>query len=63
MTTFIGTLPAIIVAATGLIVVLRKIEQVHKATNSMKDALVTAALAEGKSLGIKEERDRKTLSS
>ncbi len=36
-----------------------KIEQVHIATNSMKDALVKAALIEGEQKGIREERARK----
>jgi len=44
------------------IISLFKIEKVHKATNSMKDALIVStekeALARGKIVGIAEEKQR-----
>ena len=58
---FIATLPATIAAIGALIVSLRngiKVEEVHKATNSMKDALVAVtrsdALQEGHAAGVAE---------
>lgn len=55
----ISVLPATIASIASLIIAFKntgKIEEVHKATNSMKDALVAAALIEGKNLGVAEER-------
>lgn len=57
-----GTAPTL-VALAGLVVSLRnnkKIEAVHLATNSMKDALVTTtrsdALQEGRTAGVAQEK-------
>ncbi len=58
----IAGFPATIASISALIVVLktrRQVEEVHKATNSMKDALVAAALVTGHAAGVKEERERK----
>jgi len=35
-----------------------KVEDIHKATNSMKDALVESARANGRASGVKSEQDR-----
>ncbi len=55
------SIPGTIASIATLFVAMingRKVEEVHKATNSMKDALVAAALAEGKMLGIASEKLR-----
>ncbi len=57
--TFLATLPLTIASITGLLVVLRKVEEIRHATNSMKDALVKAAGIIGHAKGVAEERQRK----
>ncbi len=57
----IASIPPTLAAVAALIVSMRngrKVEEVHKATNSMKDALVAAALIQGHAEGVKEERER-----
>lgn len=58
--TFVATLPLTITAIGGLLAVLYKVEQIHRATNSMKDALVATtrsdALQEGHTAGVAEEK-------
>jgi uncharacterized membrane-anchored protein YitT (DUF2179 family) len=60
--TFIGTLPMLISALIGGFAVLRQIGVIHRATNSMKDALVAAtekaSLAEGIAKGVVQEQQR-----
>ncbi len=55
---FIGTLPLIIGAAGALILALRKIEQIHKATNSLVKELVAAEKQESFAAGEKSEKDK-----
>ncbi len=58
---FVAVLPATIASVAALIVAIgtsAKVEEVHKATNSMKDALVAAALLAGKAQGVEEEKQR-----
>ena len=54
---------ATLIAACGAILIgwwnAAKIEEVHKATNSMKDELVAATAKSSKAEGIKEEKDRR----
>ena len=53
----IAGVPATIAALGALIVSIltfRKTEVIHKATNSMKDALVAAATKEGHAAGVAE---------
>ena len=59
----IGSVPPTVVALVGLVVSVlnnRKIEVVHKATNSMSDKLVAAtrasALQEGHTQGVADEK-------
>ena len=63
--TIVVALPPTLLALGTLIVQIRsikKVEEIHKATNSMKDALVAAtekeALARGKKEGAIDERNR-----
>ena len=56
ITTLIATTPLTLTSLGGLIVILRRVEKVHKATNSMKDALVASALLEGEAIGAEKER-------
>ncbi len=63
---FIAVLPATIAAVAALIVSLGtsvKVDEVHKATNSMKDALVAAALLAGRAQGVEEEKSRALIRS
>lgn len=39
--------------------VAEKVEEVHKATNSMKDELVAVTAKSAKAEGVKEEKDRR----
>ena len=64
----IGSVAPTLLAAAALVASLRnakKIEEVHLATNSMKDALVAstdqASRAEGELKGAQDERDRQAL--
>lgn len=64
----IAAVPGTIAALATLIVSLRngrKVEEVHRATNSMKDALVLLteieAHARGRAQGVVEERERRRL--
>ena len=54
---------ATLIAACGAILIgwwnARKIEEVHKATNSMKDELVAATAKSSKAEGLKEGRDER----
>lgn len=55
----IAILPATIASVAALIVAFStnaKVEEVHKATNSMKDALVAAALLAGHTQGVADEK-------
>lgn len=57
----ITAVPPTIASVAALIVSImngRKVEAVHKATNSMKDALVAAAKLEGHAAGVAEEQAR-----
>lgn len=61
----IACIPPTLTAAGALIVSINtqsKVEEVHKATNSMKDALVAStrseALIEGHAEGVKDEKAR-----
>ncbi len=59
----LAALPATIASVGALIVTIRtsgKVEAVHIATNSMKDALVAAALIEGHGKGVADERAART---
>ena len=58
--TFLATLPLMITAIAGLVVVVKKVDDIHHATNSMKDALIKAAGEVGHAQGVKEERERNT---
>lgn len=57
-----GTFLLSLVTLVSQIITVRKVEQVHKATNSMKDQLVAAtksdALKEGHSQGVSDEKAR-----
>lgn len=55
----IFTAAASIVASVVGIITMFKVEKVHKATNSMKDALVKAAHAEGKQEQRDEDRKKR----
>ena len=58
----IAGIPPTLASLSALIISLRngkKVDEVHKATNSMKDALVKAALIEGHAAGVAEEKARK----
>lgn len=69
-TTFFATLPATIAAigavVVAVIVAIRQtktqaaVEEVHKATNSMKDALIVATEKEAFARGVKSESDKLT---
>lgn len=66
----IAAFGALLVAGAGVWVSLRtdkKVEQVHKATNSMKDALVAATRAEalqtGEAIGKAKEQEQPTTAS
>lgn len=65
ITAIVVAVPPTILAFGTLIVQIKsiaKVEAIHKATNSMKDALVAAtekeALARGKKEGASDERER-----
>lgn len=61
-----GTEVALIITASatlvtslgGFVVLLRKVEIIHKATNSMTDKLVAVTAKESHAAGVKEEKDR-----
>lgn len=56
----IAAVPPTLASVAALIVsivTMRKTEKVHIATNSMKDALVAAALKEGHAAGVKDEKN------
>lgn len=62
----IAGVPPTLTAAGALVVSMHtqeKVEEVHKATNSMKDALVAStrseALMEGHAEGVKDEKERR----
>lgn len=58
----IVAVPTTITSVATLIVAVKsaqKVEEVHRATNSMKDALVAAALIEGHAKGVQDEKSRK----
>ena len=57
----IASVPPTLASIAALVVSLRngrKVEEVHKATNSMKDALVAAAKLEGHAQGVADEKAR-----
>jgi hypothetical protein len=60
--TFIGTLPLLISALIGGYALLHQVGVIHRATNSMKDALVAstekASLSEGIAKGVAQEQER-----
>lgn len=56
---FVAVLPATIASIASLVIAANtqtKVEEVHKATNSMKDALVAAAKIEGRVQGAADEK-------
>jgi hypothetical protein len=56
-----ASIPPTLTALAGLIVSLRnakRIEEVHVATDGMKDALVAGAGREGHAKGVKDEKHR-----
>lgn len=61
----IGQLAVLVTSIGGFIVMTRradqvdgKIEEIHKATNSLTDRLVESTAKESHAAGIKEEKDR-----
>lgn len=59
---FIAVLPMTIASVATLFTAMntsKKVEEVHKATNSMKDALVAAALVAGHAQGVLDEKAAK----
>ena len=59
----ITTIPVLITAITGMMILSRRIQVIHVATNSMKDALVAstkvASELKGHAQGVKDEQKRK----
>lgn len=57
----IAALAAFVTSIAGVVISIRnarKVEEIHKSTNSMKDALVEAAAREGHAAGVREEQER-----
>jgi hypothetical protein len=65
VTTFFSTLPMTITAIGGLIAVIRKLNVIHKATNSIVSQLVDKADQKGDAVGhargVEDERTRADL--
>lgn len=55
----IGNLATLVTAIGGFVVLLRKTEVIHKATNSMKDELVQEVRKASFAAGAKSEADKK----
>jgi hypothetical protein len=58
----LATIPPTLLGAAALVVALKttkKVEQVHKATNSLTDRLVASTRVEAHAAGVKEEKERR----
>lgn len=62
LATIITTIPVTLASIASLIIAIRndkKVEAIHKATNSMKDALVASTDKEAFARGLKQGEDNK----